>query len=81
MRVLMTCDAHSDAVAQTIMAAGRNRVRVMRMPVGAKWLVATTTMAAMAHRALTPPAGTPVGSASHFLGKRHQRYSQENEPP
>ena len=69
--ILVTGDAHRDAVAQSVMTARSEGMRMMRMPIAAKHLVATATVAAMLHRALTFTASAAISLLAHFRAKSH----------
>lgn len=75
----MAFNAHRNAVAQAIMAAGGNRVSMMRFPVAAERLVAPTLVPTMTHLAFALSTSTPKSGGSRFFTKGHKASSYENK--
>src|ERR1700685_1368333 len=71
MRILVARLAHRYQIAEAIMATSPLRMGVVRLPVGAKLLVATARVATVLHSAFALSAGAAITGGTSFLRKSH----------
>jgi len=79
VRILMAFLAHSDTITQAIVAAGSNRVGMMRLPVRAKRFIAPATVSAMTHFAFALSTRAPISGGAHLCTKGHFGLLSESE--